>query len=329
MKFIIRSYRNVYGGLSTESWLLAFITFINRSGMMVLPFLNLYLTESLHFSVTRAGIVLSLFGVGSMIGSFLGGWLTDRIGYFKVSLFSLVVGGVSFILLSQVRSFEALCICMLLSSIIVESLRPALSSSVAIFSKPENFTRSFSLLRMAINLGASFGPAIGGLLAAASYTWLFIGDGATSIAAGIFFYFYFRSRSAHIVIKKDDNNADNKTPYTDIPFLVFILFCCLYAILFFQIFTTLPLYYRNVHHLSEPNIGLLLALNGIIVVFFEMAFVYTFEKKFPLPNIIITGVLLSGIAMIVLNFIKADWILYVSMILLSFSEILAMPFMMT
>ena len=79
-------------------------------------------------------------------------------------------------------------------SVITESLKPANASSVSIYAKPENVTRAFSLNRMALNLGFSIGPAIGGILAAISFSWLFIADGITNILAGLLFFFYFRNR---------------------------------------------------------------------------------------------------------------------------------------
>ncbi|MBC8046301.1 MAG: MFS transporter [Fimbriimonadaceae bacterium] len=340
MRQIIRLYKDSYSGLSRSSWLLAFITLINRSGMMVLPFLGLYLTEDLKFTVQQAGVVLSIFGAGSMIGSYFGGYLADRIGYFKVVLFSLIGGGICFVLLTFVQSFYLLCVSILFASIITESLRPAMTASIANYSTKENTTRSFSLIRMAINLGASIGPALAGVLAVVGYVWIFIGDGLTCIAAGIAYYIYFKKQYATHKEKNEDShvseieNQHEKKPGFINPFYdrIFIIFCfCTigYAIVFFQMWNSLPLFYRNVHFLSEPAIGILLALNGFIVFVFEMPVVYSFEKKYAIKHIIAVGILLLSVAMMLLNSTNHPFILYVSMFLMSISEILAMPFMMT
>lgn len=338
MRSVINLYKNAYSGLSHASWLLAFITFINRSGMMVLPFIGLYLTEDLHFSVQQTGIILSFFGVGSMIGSFLGGYLSDRAGYFKVVLWSLILGGFSYIALIFLNTLFQLCAGVLIATIITDSLRPAMSGSIASYNSGDKRTRSVSLLRMAINLGASIGPALGGLLAVIGYFWIFIGDGLTSITAGIAYYFYFRRGKYKTAVteNKDVRSGQEELapavkvrPYHDILFMLFIILAALYATVFFQLFNTIPLYYRNIHHLSEPNIGLLIAMNGIIVFSCEMIIVYSFENRFFIGSIILTGILLCAAGILILNLIEADWILYVSMVLLSLSEILVMPFMMT
>lgn len=80
-------YKQVYGGLSAASWMLALIQLINRSGSMVLPFLAVYMTHALGYTVQQAGLIMSIYGVGSLIGSYLGGWLTDKIGAFRVQIF--------------------------------------------------------------------------------------------------------------------------------------------------------------------------------------------------------------------------------------------------
>ena len=81
MKTLFNNYLNTFKGLSKEIWWLALITFINRAGTMVIPFLSLYLKEELYFTVSNVGWVMSAFGLGSVAGSWLGGKLTDRIGY--------------------------------------------------------------------------------------------------------------------------------------------------------------------------------------------------------------------------------------------------------
>src|SRR4028119_255005 len=138
MQPVINLYRKAYGGLSTPAWMLALVMFINRSGSMVVPFLSVYLTKSLHFSIAQAGIVLTFFGLGAMTGSVLGGWLSDKIGSFWVQFLSLTIGGCLFVVMSFITAFESLIAGIFVLSVIVECLRPANSASVAQYSKPEN-----------------------------------------------------------------------------------------------------------------------------------------------------------------------------------------------
>lgn len=303
---------------------------INRSGTMVVPFLSVYLTDSLGFSVNQAGIILSCFGIGSMIGAVVGGSMTDKYGHFMVQTISLIGGGILFILLSSVSEFYLLLTGILLLSIVSESLRPANASSVAGYAKPENVARAFSLNRMAINLGFSVGPALGGILAALSYRWLFIADGTTCIMAGLFFFFYFRNMKGN---PERDKHRGKKIGYGVVfknrRFMAFIALVSIFAILFFQLFMTLPLYYRQVYDLPESKIGILLALNGIVVFSLEMVMVYILNRKYRIHELLFPGMLLMGLSFVMLNLFHGHLILFLSMIILSFAEILLMPFMAT
>ena len=109
MKKLYINYIDSFRGLSKEVWWLALITLINRAGTMVIPFLSLYLTESLNFSLSNVGWIMSAFGLGSVFGSWLGGKLTDKIGYYKVMLFSLFATGFLFIGLQYLTTFSSFC----------------------------------------------------------------------------------------------------------------------------------------------------------------------------------------------------------------------------
>jgi predicted MFS family arabinose efflux permease len=342
MSQVINLYRNAFGGLSQASWMLALIMFINRAGAMVVPFLSVYLTEAMGFKLKDAGIIMSLFGMGATCGAFLGGWLTDKIGHFKVQLTSLLLSSGMFLVVLQLKTFESIAAGIFLLSLVAECLRPANASSVSYYAKPENVTRAFSLNRMASNLGFSIGPALGGLLASIAYKWLFIGDAITCICAGIFFYFYFRSRTgfgkqaANVsetarenAMEPEQKTTKVRSPYTDLKFVLFAVLSCLFATIFFQFFTTLPIYYRKVYDLSESGIGLLLALNGILVFSLEMVVVYIIGDKFKLAHLMALGALVMGFSFVLLNLFEGHPVLYAAMAILSASEILAMPFMAT
>ncbi|PSR57425.1 MFS transporter [Adhaeribacter arboris] len=313
--------------------MLALVMFINRCGAMVLPFLSVYLTETLHFTVQQVGFTLSLFGLGSMFGSFLGGWLTDKFGHFWVQIISLMLGGSFFFLLLTLKTFISFATGVFVLSLITECLRPANSASVSFYTNNTNITRAFSLNRMAVNLGFSIGPALGGLLATYSFQWLFIADGCSSLAAGLFFYFYFRHRSGRRAVSTIKSKAvvlaPNKLPYRDTKFILYALLSCCFGIVFFQFFSNLPLYYRQVYFLPGTTIGILFALNGLVVFSLEMVLVYLIGKRYQLTHLISAGTLLAGFSFILFIWFQGIWVLYLAMFILSIAEILAMPFMAT
>ena len=134
-------YRSSFAGLSRESWLLSFVMLVNRSGTMVIPFMTLYLTSSkMGRSLTEAGVVLGLFGLGSILGAFIGGKLTDRIGFSIVQKGTLFFGGILFIILGQVTSYPLICLFSFILSVVNEAFRPANSAAIARYSTPANRT---------------------------------------------------------------------------------------------------------------------------------------------------------------------------------------------
>lgn len=302
---------------------------------MVSPFLGVYMVAELKFTLSQTGVVLSCFGLGAMAGSALGGWLTDKVGHFRVQLTSIILSVPVFFLLPLFRDVWSLAIGVFVLSTITETFRPANSVSISVYARPENITRSFSLNRMAINLGFSIGPALGGVLAAISFKLLFYGNGITALLAGLLFYFYFKDLPVNKNKELLHNSMDKKkiksgiSPWRDKPFLIYSLFCCLYSICFFQLLSTLPLFYRKVHHLSEGNIGLVLASNGMVVFLLEMLLVQIAERNFRSSSVITLGVFLGAISFLILLVPSGMWVLFLAMFIMSLSEIFAMPFMAT
>jgi len=304
---------------------------INRSGTMVLPFLSVYLTQSLGYSIEKTGIVLSSYGLGSLVGGYLGGQLTDRYGHFIVQFLSLIISGLLFTALSFITDYHQLIAGFFITSMVAEGLRPANASSISFYSKPENIARSFSLNRMAINLGFAVGPFAGGLLASLSYKILFFADGITCLTAGFVFFFYFKNRKGYepAIRKSKKEKSQMRSAYLDNRYLIFIILTSIYAILFFQLFMTLPIYYREIYDLNEKFIGGLLAINGFTVFTFEMILVYILSKRYHLHWLIVIGMILLGISFSILNLDHNFSLLVFSMFILSISEIFAMPFMST
>ena len=103
-------YKNAFTGLTKNTWLLSIVMLVNRSGTMVIPFMTIYCTQKLHFSLPQAGIVMALFGAGAIVGAYIGGNSTDKFGFYTQQLASLLLGGVMFIVVGFLKTYESLCI---------------------------------------------------------------------------------------------------------------------------------------------------------------------------------------------------------------------------
>lgn len=300
---------------------------------MVLPFMTIYATERLNFTLTQAGFVMALFGAGSIVGAFIGGKLSDRFGFQNVQLFALFCGGAMFIVVGYLTTFITLCTGVFILSVINESFRPANSSAIAYYSKPENRTRSYSLNRLAINLGWAFGGTIGGFLAARNYHLLFWVDGITNISAGVLLLLVLPMPKAikqQIFQHKQNNLHQTTSAYKDVRYRWFVVLTVLFAFCFFQMFTILPVYYRTKLQISEEEIGALMAINGLIIAFTEMVLVYRLERSGKPFRFIKYGVWLVGLSFGVFNIFEG-WFLVAlfSMLIITVGEMFAMPFMNT
>ncbi len=327
MQKILLHYINSFSGLSKEVWWLALITLINRAGAMVIPFLSLYLTDDLFFSLEQVGWIMTSYGLGSFFGAWLGGKLSDYIGYYKVILGSLLLTGASFLIVQYFSSFWSICISFFVLIAIADAARPAFFVALSAYSKPENKTRSLTFIRLAINLGFSAGPALGGIIITSiGYHGLFWVDGITCIIAGLVMTQTLHPKKARELDKEVIIN--NPIPaYRDGIYIIFLIALALFGFIFVQYFSTVPLYYKEVHELSEEKIGLLLAMNGALIFFFEMPLIAYLEKtSISKVGNVINGLIFTGISFVL--FLVTPWsgILVIGMIIATLGEMVAFPF---
>jgi predicted MFS family arabinose efflux permease len=330
LKSAFRKYINNFKGFSREIWILTLVTFINRAGTMVLPFLSKYLNEDLHFTYNQVGWIMVSFGAGSMLGSWLGGKLSDKIGFYKIMIFSLFVSGLMLLAIQFVTSFNGLCVSMFLLMVVADMFRPAMFVSLSAYATPENRTKSLTLVRLAINLGFAAGPALGGLIIMSmGYKGLFWADGGTCILAILVFALLVKekkkpkeSKEAKLLLE-----ANRESVFKDKPFWIFLGCCVITGVLFFQLFTTIPLYHKKQFDLTEFQTGLLLTLNGVLVFFLEMPIVSYIERnKLNKVKVVSIGCLLMAVSLFLMLFNTWAGILIIMMLFMTFAEMFAFPF---
>ena len=323
-------YKKSFSGLSPKVWVLSLAMLINRSGSMVLLFTSLYLTKELHYSLAQAGWVMSLYGVGSILGSYMGGWLTDKGNFYDIMISSLFLCAGVLLSMVFVTSIYGISIIIFFYAFTADIFRPANSSAIAFYSESVTRTRSVSLVRMAANLGFTIGPAVGGFVAHyLGYKWLFLIDASTSIFAAVMLILYLpRRKVGHDSNEKKPVVA--KSAYKDYWYLVFIFLVAIYATCFFQIFASVPQYFSKVWEYHEDKIGLILAMNGFLVVIIEMPLVMRLEKNTNKFKYIIWGALCLPISFfILLSTYKNLPMAFLYTFIITMSEIYAMPFMMS
>ncbi|GAA0553284.1 MFS transporter [Chitinophaga japonensis] len=323
------NYRASFSGLSKETWLLGMIILINRSGTMVVPFLSMYITQSLHRGIADAGLVITLFGIGALLGSAASGYFIDRVSFRAVQIFTSIAGGLLFLLMGQIGNFTLLCVMTVVLSFVAEAFRPANTAAVTAYATPATLTRSFTLNRLATNIGFGMGSALGGALAAINYHLLFWVEGAVYIAAGILTYLLLPP-----VVKKQKEvtatppAAAAGSPWKDAFLLRFLVPVAAYTTCFLLLFRLVPVYWKEHLHIPESAIGWLLGLNGILVAVFEMALVKYWENRRSDMYYIISGVIATaaGYLLLIMPGMAPMLMAVGSVVFITMGEMMALPF---
>lgn len=333
MKSYLNSYFDNFKGFSREVWVLTMITYINRTGAMVMPFLTKYLNENFFFSLYEIGWMLACIGLGSLVGSWVGGKLTDKIGFYTIMLSSLFLTGFGIIALMFLYDFTELCVGLFLITAIADMYKPAMYVAVSNFTNRKNRTRALTLIRLAVNLGIVSGPVIAGLLIQKNnYDLLFWIDGLTCLIAISTFMLLideskiYRARRK-VLKKKTEEELIRKGKIYDSNFILFLFASFITAFLFFQLFTTIPLYNTQKLKLTELQIGMLLALNGLIIFLFEMPLIGFLEKKkYEATKIILAGSVFMTIGFFCLLISKTIFVMAISIFFITLGQILLFSF---
>lgn len=313
-------------GLPGESWVLFFATLINRAGTMVLPFLVLYLTGPLQLSTSEAGSVIAIYGIGAMITGPAAGNLADRIGALLVMRLSLVATGLILLVLLMVKSLAAVIAVCLLWAIVSEAFRPANMSVITGMVAPEQRKTAIALNRLAINLGMSIGPAVGGFLSAVSFTWLFVIDAATSILAGIVLIFY-RLRPDVAAPAAGSNQKADASGSSDPRRRQLVLFLAVLLpalIVFFQTQAAMPIFVVRQMNLGEAQFGLLLTVNTVLIIFLEVP-LNAAMSRWPHHRALPLGAILCGIGFGTLVFVSGFWTTALTVVIWTFGEMILFP----
>jgi predicted MFS family arabinose efflux permease len=332
VKKILDSYRVSFSGLSRETWLLSIVILINRCGYMAVPFMSMYITQNLHRSITDAGLIITLFGVGSVLGAMAGGYFTDKWGFRPVQIVSLILSGVFFVLFGLVTNFTGLCFLIVILSFFVEAFKPANSTAIAAYSSPANLTRSYALNRLAMNVGFGFGTSVGGILAAINYHLLFWVDGLIYISAGVLIALLLsKGRMIRQSEMTSEAEVPGKSPWRDAFFVRFLVMVTIYMVCFVLLFRLAPVYWKEEMHIGESTIGILLGMNGLVIALFEMVLIQKLANRRPDAFYITAGTVFCGLAFmaLIVPFVFPVILAAAAVLLFTTGEMLAIPYIST
>jgi MFS family permease len=252
-------------GLPRLYWILWGGQFINRLGGFVLTFLPLYLTERLRYTDARAGAVLSLFGLGGLVGASLGGWSSDRFGRRRTLLAAL--GANATVLLGfGLAPAGPLIALASFGHGVSNAYGPAITAAVSDVVGPRDRARAFGYLYWAVNLGFSLAALVGGALSRRGYLWLFVGDALSTVAfLAIVYAALPETRPPSPPDRPPSAFWTLPTVLVDRRFRSFAAAQFLVVVVFLQAFVNMPLQERA-EGVAVPQVGLIAALNGVVIV---------------------------------------------------------------
>lgn len=317
------------GGLPREVWLLFATNLINRAGTMILPFLVLYLTRDLGFSAGRAGLMLAVYGAAAILAGPISGRLTDQIGALPIMRASLISTGLMLLVFPLAKSFGAVLALTVLWAGCAELFRPASLAAVTHVVPPHQRKAAFALNRLAINLGMSIGPALGGFLAAASFRAMFIVDAVTTLVAGaVLTLTPWRALTGVGTPEWDNEQRDSATSsiFHDRTFLIFLAGVLLVGIVFFQHEAALPLYLVRHLGLSPAFYGMLFTVNTLLIVALEVP-LNTATAHWPNTRALIVGSILFAIGFGALAVIASPAGVIATVVVWTFGEMMLFPAM--
>ena len=259
------------GGLPREVWLLFATNLVNRAGMMVLPFLVVYLTRELHSSPAEAGLAFGLYGASAIVAGPLSGWLSDRIGALPIMRASLLLSGTIVLLYPLAHTMAAVYFATIMWAACSELFRPASLAAITHVVNAEQRKAAYALNRLAINLGMSIGPALGGFLATVSFRSMFVVDGGTTIlAALVLMYTNWKAPTGGTHHTSTRHHGETRAILSDGKLVVFLIAEFLVSIVFYQHESTLSLFMVNYLNFSPAFYGALFTVNTLLIVALEV-----------------------------------------------------------
>jgi MFS family permease len=303
-------------------WILAGGSFVNRFGTFVVPFLVLCL-RSHGYSAAEAGVALAAYGFGKVAAAPSGGYLADRLGARVATAVSMFLGAATMLALWRAVEFgtDAVYLSSLLAGWASELYRPSVSAAIA-GSVPAGASQvtAFALYQLGASVGLALGPVIGGILAAHSFTPLFLGDAATSSVWGIL---------SLMALPRTDSAGNPKGglafqgPFRNRVFLRFWISSLLVNVVLFQAHSTLPLWLADHGHASATY-GALLGVNAALTAMFQLPLT-RWTRRFHPWRMLAVAHLLCGVGFGMLMLGGGIHVVVVAVLVWSAGEILAWP----
>ena len=327
----IQRVKTIYHQYPTQFWVVIGSSFIDRvGGALMFPFFSLYITRKFDVGMTEVGVLFTLFSVTGMLGSTLGGALTDHLGRKTMIILGLVVSGLTSLGMGLVNTLPLFYLMGGISGLFADAAGPARQAMLTDLLPARQRADGFGIMRVVMNLAVAIGPAVGGLLAAASYLLLFVIDTITSLITALI---------VHRAVKETRPSSDEAESgsaglaatfqgYAGIlrnaPFMLFLLFSLISTLVYTQMYSTLSVYLRDFHQVPEQGFGMLMSLNAAMVVLLQFP-ITRWIKRFPALLVMTVGTLLYAVGFGIYGLVGWYGFFLLAMVIITTGEMLVAP----
>ena len=311
-------------------WTLIGALFIDRvGGALIFPFLSLYITAKFNVGMTEVGTLFAIISVSSFFGSMLGGALTDRFGRRKLMIFGLIASATSTLVLGLANDIRIIFFGAILVGMLSDVGHPATQAMMADILPERQRLEGFGVLRVVANLAVTIGPAIGGIVAAKSFLWLFIIDAtASTITALIVFLVLPETKPQQSEGHKQDSVFETfkgyKVAFKDMVFMAFLLVTALSTLVYMQMNTTLSVFLRDNHGISTQNFGYIISLNAGMVVLLQFWITRKISKYQPMI-LMTVGTLFYAVGFAMYGFVGTYPLFLLAMVVITIGEMIVSP----
>jgi MFS family permease len=246
---------------------------INQTGAFVQTFLVLYLTVH-GLSAGRAGIAVTVYSAGAVLGALLGAELAHRIGpratiACAMTTSALIIGCIPW--LSRPALFGVLLAALAAGGLATQCYRPAAAVMLSELMPAEHRVMAFSMMRIALNIGAALSPLIAAGLILVNWNVLFWMDAGTALAYAALARTLLPGISA--APQEPDGAGDKRPGYLallrDWKYLLFLASVLLGSVIYVQYAVTLPLKIRSDGHPTAVY-SALLTMSSLILILCEL-----------------------------------------------------------
>lgn len=322
--------RKIYHEFPSRFWIVVLVAFIDRiGGTLLFPFFALYITQRFQVGMTQAGLILGLFSVFGLLGSMLGGALTDRFGRRRLILFGLVFSALSTLALGTVSTLTVLYPLAALIGVLTDIAGPAHSAMIADILPENQRQEGFGILRVVGNLSWMIGPTIGGFVASRSFFALFVTDALISCLVAVLFYRLMpETKPASQEAQAHESLLETYKGYglvaRDLAFVAFLAAGILWGIVYQQMYGSLSVYLRDHHGLSPQGYGFLLTSSAITVIIFQF-WVTRLIKRRPPFLMMALGILFFMLGFGLFGFVSFYGLFVLAIVVITIGEMIVMP----